>query len=325
MEEITDQTSDPRVAWQIIYAAYKCVCKRQFAEAERWIMYAKIKGPYDELTKACDTSYLSKGLNKMSLYNKLAAIPATSPDLLVLKGLLQNDIQQYDQGLATLKAVVKGYPKYAGLSQVKAMVLSLGNRDADSPIVFVPERSKKAPTPDRTKLKIKWNADDFPLKVYVPTDLEGKQVSGYVKGDGDILRRAFETWQQQTAGLVNFAFVNSPKDADITCTWVSDQKLLLAKDRIGMCRTSSTTQGCIINSEVNILTYKMYSGALSAMNQWKNNYLNEVCLHEAGHSLGLKHSRRQVDIMFDTAQNPPQLALTEADIATLKNLYQATP
>ena len=57
----------------------------------------------------------------------------------------------------------------------------------------------------------RWHHTSFPLKVYIQSQTE-KPLPSYFDSD---IRKAFQTWQSNSGGIVSFVFVNNKEQADI--------------------------------------------------------------------------------------------------------------
>ncbi|MCA9805304.1 MAG: matrixin family metalloprotease, partial [Cyanobacteria bacterium HKST-UBA02] len=147
------------------------------------------------------------------------------------------------------------------------------------------------------------------------------KVAGYRAGDGQLFRTAFETWQKNSKGKIRFVYEPVKSQADINCAWVSDQKELRLEDAVGVCSRTANSSNYLQGAGIKVLTFSTAHANFSKDNQFRKNYLEEVCLHEIGHSLGLNHSKSEKDVMCPHAHMRPIISPTVRDLAALNSLY----
>jgi hypothetical protein len=112
-----------------------------------------------------------------------------------------------------------------------------------------------AQTGGKSKDFSKWRMDKFPLKVYIPTDAAASKTQGYMPGDGQLMRTAFETWQKQSGSKIRFVYEPVQTRADITCAWVSDQKDIEIVDAIGICSRFVSQSNYLSHAAIKVLTF----------------------------------------------------------------------
>jgi tetratricopeptide (TPR) repeat protein len=312
MEETTESSSSPSnilLTWQILSRAYQSVKQRRLAEADRWIMYAEMKASLPELMKArVDSKYFARCLNEISIREKRGPTAFNSCDSIVLRALLQLRMGDGAEAYQALRRIAKDYPKYGAINQIKARIGMWEQWRAGAERWKVPEKITR------------WKSDRFPLKVCIASDAVSSSVPYYVKGDGELIRAAFDEWQKQSKGKVKFIFVDDFTKADIGCLWENDPESLGNKDFAGACTRQVDDAPWIGHAVVRILTYRLDKTASGPDKEWRRKYLSEICLHEVGHSLGLEHSPDVNDVMYYMCHKAPLASLTIKDLAALNKL-----
>jgi tetratricopeptide (TPR) repeat protein len=320
MDEVVSSPDSEALGWKSIYWAYSCVYHHSYALASRWLMFALKQGAGTQVLKAStDIAYLSQGLSSVAAQRHEAAVPESSCDAQVLQALMQNTVASEAESVDTLKKVALNNPTYPSLQYLKTKIRAMEFEMSDDPWMTPPDVAQIG---GRSNHFSKWKMAKFPLKIYIPTDAVAGKIAGYKAGDGQLLRSAFETWQRQSDGRIRFVYEPVQARADITCTWVSDQKDLHLADAIGVCGRSADGNNYLLRAQVKVLTFAPSQYAPSGFdNQFRKNYLEEVCLHEIGHSLGLNHSSSENDVMYFRAHSQPITTPTTRDVVALNSLY----
>jgi tetratricopeptide (TPR) repeat protein len=207
-------------------------------------------------------------------------------------------------------------------SEEQSIPRSLGSESSNASVkqVIADEKSK----PDDYFLETtaqgvyRWPASSMPIKVYINSSAG---VPFYKNEYGEILRRAFTDWAKLSEGRVQFAFVRESADADIECIWTNNREHLADAAEGGEARVS-VIEKRIVHAKVTLLTVP-----LVAEIPLTDNLIRSLCLHEIGHSLGLRgHSRNPDDIMFFSERKTDDFPeLSKRDKNTLLRLYSDSP
>ena len=318
MEEVASTPDSEALGWQSLYSAYVCVGHHSYAIASRWFLYALRQGAGAQLLKArTDLAYLSKGLSSVAAQRHEAIVPDTSCDAQVLQALMEDLVGNKADSVDILKTVVLNNSTYPSLQYLKTKIRAMEFEMSGDPRLFPADVMQIGGNNFS-----RWNLSKFPLKVYIPTDATASKVEGYSAGDGQLVRSALEAWQKQSSGKVRFVYEPVQVRADITCTWVSDQKDLQAADAIGICSRSAGASNYLGHADIKVLTFTTSRYSPSGFdNQFRKSCLQEVFLHELGHSLGLNHSTGENDVMCPHAHWQPITTPTTRDVASLNSLY----
>lgn len=167
----------------------------------------------------------------------------------------------------------------------------------------------------------RWTYDftlqQMPLHVYIE---DGTGTPGYRDSYPDLIRRAFNEWQNVSNSTLSWKEVGSPEDADIVCSWTAEARPKGNGVEAGQTKTTIARNplfggGRIVSAHVMVLTY-LFGHAFSTSDIYK------TCLHEIGHALGMQgHSSTVGDIMYPVL-NPNQTPYLKArDRNTITALY----
>ena len=161
----------------------------------------------------------------------------------------------------------------------------------------------------------RWHHTSFPLKIYIQSQTD-KPLPSYFETD---VKKAFQTWQNNSGGIVSFVFVNNKEQADII-VYFKNNALSKQSAQVTLGQTNHRVTDNILQKPVivNLIPYNSGTVYLSS------GTIYAVALHEIGHSLGLCHSPNPQDNMTPVKYLSVG-RLSKSDINTLKLLYSVIP
>ena len=211
------------------------------------------------------------------------------------KGCINEALACYERFLANCSPDEKS-------SQIKELKAAL-----------IQEQEIQANLQNQTKLA--WNPENLPLRVFVAQpsfeEIHLKKISV------SILKSAFERWAKCVRSKAILVFVNSPVGADIVCDWVFEGKAKLNPLEPGECAYTS------VDGEIRNCLIKIMVGKGDLETKMSRHRFYRVCLHEAGHALGLRtHSSSPSDVMFYSCVLTQAPALSARDRQAMNFLYK---
>lgn len=173
---------------------------------------------------------------------------------------------------------------------------------------------------------LRWDAQTFPLKVYIKKDTQ-TQIPSYYES---AITKAFLQWQN--TGPVSFRFINDEKNANILVDIISSQNMQKCDGpdcKYVVAFTKPTYHDSLLN-KMDITFYDLNM----ANKPFSEREIYNTALHEIGHSLGIMgHSQNSDDLMYmqktkdqeiDKFRSDFQL-ISPRDANTLSLLYKLVP
>lgn len=163
---------------------------------------------------------------------------------------------------------------------------------------YLSDQASKPETTDGVARLLHYLPEDMPISVAIPEPTAGSQKD-------DVVRRAFEAWQEAVPDLIQFEFPATPSEDAILVTWQT-----LETGKIGSYQYTYT-----------VLPDGQYR--FRATDVFLDPSLDDVTLYnyalvQVGHALGLLG---RSPFEGDAMSQSPSGVITERDKATLRALY----
>jgi tetratricopeptide (TPR) repeat protein len=232
------------------------------------------------------------------------------------------------KALTVLQDLINRFPSFPNTPTVKAYILRIRQ-----------EIDKQGETPDNVSgpdyfavVKERWDKEMFgfhphwadsrmPLRVKIHS---GEGVRSYLPEYDKVLRESFEAWQKASHELIRFSFVDSEKDADIQCYWISDGSELSTGSDAGAEAMPHCKDDLILSGVIKVMPSQfVVQSADPNIVSWSSATLHRLCLHEVGHIIGIQaHSPNPNDATyFWCAVQDNQPKPTARDVATLIRIH----
>ena len=168
--------------------------------------------------------------------------------------------------------------------------------------------------------RFRWHDETGIIRVYLERNPSLENWQGSLPA---MVMEAFQTWKTALDLPFRYEETSDPASAHIQVSWHTQlDKVGLEEpyeqkgDKLGFC--TNRHQGKLLTEQKLYLALQTPEGK-----PLSNEYLQNVALHETGHSIGLtKHSPSPLDVMYRSSTLGQ---LSKRDIATARALYQQTP
>ncbi|MGH7620082.1 MAG: matrixin family metalloprotease [Gemmatimonadaceae bacterium] len=204
-----------------------------------------------------------------------------------------------DMAIATIKTAARAPAR--SLDQVRALI-------AETPGTYMADMVS-----DLGGKLVRWpDKRQEGLRIWVQTS---SAVPNWDQRYAQMARDAFDDWSRDSELPLRFDFVLDSASSDIRVLW-SDKFPAELGQRVGTTRRTTDQYGWLVGAEIEVAIHDSTGRTIPPT------ALAGIVRHEAGHALGMGHSRDQRTMMF-----PTELVndIHAADRETLRLLYRLPP
>ena len=147
-----------------------------------------------------------------------------------------------------------------------------------------------------------WEMSAFPLKIYVK-ELSSRYYKPKYK---NYVKYALDEWRMAD-DRINYTFVISDRDADVSVIFVEDLEKKYHEDYLGLTDYNTDRNNIINHSKIQISLLKFKTERVT------EGEIKATIVHEFGHVFGLGHSDNERDIMYPyiSPDHTPDMNYTE--------------
>ena len=147
-----------------------------------------------------------------------------------------------------------------------------------------------------------WEMSAFPLKIYVK-ELSSRYYKPKYK---NYVKYALDEWRMAD-DRINYTFVNSDRDADVSVIFVEDLEKKYHEDYLGLTDYNTDRNNIINHSKIQISLLKFKTERVT------EGEIKATIVHEFGHVFGRGHSDNERDIMYPyiSPDHTPDMNYTE--------------
>lgn len=204
-----------------------------------------------------------------------------------------------DMAVATVKSAATA-PAH-DINQVKALI-------AETPGTYMPDMLA-----DLDGHLVRWpDRRQEGLRIWVQS---ATSLPNWDQGYAQMARDAFDDWGRDSELPLRFDFVLDSASSDIHIMW-SDRFPATLGQRVGTTRRTTDQFGWLVSAQIDVAIHDSTGRTIPPAS------LAGIVRHEAGHALGMGHSKDQRTKMFPSEMISD---IRAADRATLRLLYRLPP